>query len=72
MATGTFTNSTPIFIYDSDAAAPSAINVTGLYGNLNQIEITLTGLSHVVVQDIDMLLVGPDGNTISFFGPMLA
>lgn len=61
--TGTFTNSTPTSIPILGAATPSTINVTGLYGNLNQIEITLTGLSHGFGRDIDMLLVGPDGST---------
>lgn len=61
--TTTFANSTPITIPGFGAALPSTVNVTGLYGNLNQIEITLTGLAHHAIQDLDMLLVGPDGST---------
>ena len=40
---------------------PSTINVSGLSGTISKVKVTLNGLSHVVPNDLDMLLVGPTG-----------
>jgi subtilisin-like proprotein convertase family protein len=42
---------------------PSAINVSGLAGTVTKVTVTLTGLSHTFPSDVDILLVGPGGQT---------
>ena len=56
-----FTNSTPITILDADLADPypSAINVTGLAGNITSVKVTLNGFTHTFPDDIGILLKGP-------------
>ena len=58
-----FTNPNPITIQDYTASNPypSTINVSGLSGNLTTLKVTLTNLSHTWPDDIDVLLVGPNG-----------
>ena len=59
----TFSNTSPITIQDLTASNPypSTINVSGLSGNLASLKVTLTNLSHTYSDDIDILLVGPNG-----------
>ena len=70
----TFSNSGTITINDgscnsgsgSAAAAtpyPSAITVSGLTGTIADVNVTLTGLSHTFPDDVDVLLVGPQGQS---------
>ncbi len=40
---------------------PSVVNVSGLPTAIRRANVTLTNLSHTFPDDIDMLLVGPDG-----------
>ena len=40
---------------------PSTINVSGLSGTISSLTVTLTGLTHPRPDDIDILLVGPNG-----------
>jgi subtilisin-like proprotein convertase family protein len=40
---------------------PSIVNVTGLPTSIRRASVRLTNLSHTFPDDIDMLLVGPDG-----------
>jgi bacillolysin len=48
---------------DSDATPyPSAINVSGLGGNITSVQVEVRGLTHSRPDDIDMLLVGPGGS----------
>jgi subtilisin-like proprotein convertase family protein len=58
-----FTNSAPITINDEDLASPypSAINVTGLGGNVTSAKVTINGFSHTFPDDVGMVLVGPTG-----------
>ena len=58
-----FSNTSPITIQDATASNPypSTINVSGLSGNLATLKVTLTNLSHTFPDDIDILLVGPNG-----------
>ncbi len=58
-----FSNTSPITIPDFGAGNPypSTINVSGLSGNLATLKVTLTNLSHTFPDDIDILLVGPNG-----------
>jgi subtilisin-like proprotein convertase family protein len=62
-----FTNSAPIFINDRFAKAtpyPSTINVSGLTGAITDVNVTLTNISHLNPDDLDILLVSPSGKSI--------
>ena len=65
-AAATFTNSAPITIPAAGVGAPypSAIAVSGLGGTITDVNVTLTGLTHQLAQDVDVLLVGPSGQTV--------
>ena len=43
---------------------PSSITVTGMTGLVSDVNVHLFGVSHVIAQDIDILLVGPSGASI--------
>ncbi len=64
----TFSNPTSIAINDNSAATPypSNIVVSGL-GSVTHFTLTLTGITHTFPDDIDMLLVGPQGQTAVIF-----
>ncbi|MBA3366123.1 MAG: hypothetical protein H0U03_10120 [Actinobacteria bacterium] len=57
-----FSNASPIVIPTNGIATPypSCISVSGL-GLTTDVNVTLNGLSHNFVADLDMLLVGPGG-----------
>lgn len=59
-----FDNLATITIPDSGPASPypSQINVAGLIGNLKKVRATIV-LSHTFPDDVDILLVGPSGQT---------
>jgi hypothetical protein len=68
----TFSNSAPITINDgSDCGLPpgtaspypSQISVSGLVGTITDVNATLTGLTHGFPDDVDVLVVGPGGQT---------
>ena len=65
----TVTNATGISIPDMGTASsyPSAIVVSGLTGTITDVDVTLTGLSHGFIDDVDALLVGPGGQTALLF-----
>jgi len=46
---------------------PSHIFVSGLSGSISKVTVQLTGLSHAFPDDIDMLLVGPNGAKMVIF-----
>jgi VCBS repeat protein/S-layer family protein len=68
----TFSNTSPITINDTqnppDKATPypSTINVSGLSGQVDKLRLRLNGLSHNFPDDIDMMLVGPQGQKLVF------
>ncbi|MDT7603694.1 MAG: hypothetical protein QOF61_1691 [Acidobacteriota bacterium] len=64
-----FSNPAAITINDATAATPypSNITVSGLAGNITKVTLTLTGLSHTFVEDVDMMVVAPNGNKFVFF-----
>ncbi len=43
---------------------PSSIAVTGLAGTITDVNVTLNGFTHVRPEDIDVLLVAPDGTNL--------
>lgn len=61
-----YQNLAAIAIPDSGAATPypSVITVSGFSGSASQVRVTLFGLSHTFPDDLDVLLVGPTGQTV--------
>jgi subtilisin-like proprotein convertase family protein len=45
---------------------PSPITVSGMTGSITDVNVTLHGLSHVYLQDLRALLVGPQGQKVLF------
>ena len=56
----TFCNTNPIAIADG-VSNTSTINVSSLSGTINTVKVKLNNLSHTYGSDIDLLLVGPNG-----------
>lgn len=65
-APASFANSTGVSVPASGAGAPypSSITVSGLTGQLVKVTVTLIDLSHGHAPDLDVLLVGPGGQTV--------
>jgi subtilisin-like proprotein convertase family protein len=65
----TFSNLNAITINDNATATPypSTILVSGVAGNVVKLTISLFQISHSFPDDIDMLLVGPQGQTAVIF-----
>ena len=61
-----FANVAPITLNDNAKASPyaSTVNVAGLNGTIRKVSVTLNGLNHDYPDDIDMMLVGPKGQTV--------
>jgi subtilisin-like proprotein convertase family protein len=61
-----FCNQSTININDHAPASsyPSSINVSGLTGFISKITVTLSGLQHTFPDDVDILLVGPQGQKV--------
>ena len=59
-------NQTPINIPDSGVGSlyPSTINVTGLTGSVTNVRVFLNNLTHTAPDDIDVLLVAPNGRSV--------
>lgn len=70
-----FTNSTPIDIPATNSTTdpepvvpyPSDIDVLGLTGVVTEVSVTINGLTHSSPDDLDMLLLGPSGQTFHFW-----
>lgn len=60
------TNPAPIDIPDRTNASPypSSIAVSGITGTVNEVQVTLDGLTHSFASDLDILLVGPHGQAV--------
>ena len=58
-----FTNTAAITIPSSGAATPypSTISVAGMGGVVGNVTLTLSGITHARMRDIDILLAGPQG-----------
>src|SRR5207237_565165 len=50
--------------HGSGSPYPSSINVAGMPGSIGKVVVTLNGLSHTYPDDIDILLVGPGGQSV--------
>jgi len=70
VATNFTTNASPITIRDNNTAVPypSTITVANAQGNISKVTVTLRGLSHGKVYDINALLVGPNGQKVILMG----
>ncbi|MFO1512656.1 MAG: S8 family serine peptidase [Verrucomicrobiota bacterium] len=64
--TATFTNPATLAIPDNGKATPypSTLTVSGLTGTVTKVTATLQGYSHSWPDDVDVLLVGPDGQKV--------
>lgn len=58
-----FANATPITITDNRTSTPSTIEVSGLDTPIADINVSLNVYSHTQPADVDVLLVGPQGQT---------
>ncbi|GAA5135101.1 hypothetical protein GCM10023339_72580 [Alloalcanivorax gelatiniphagus] len=65
-AATTFTSTSAISIPHAGAANPypSTINVSGLAKRTKDVRVTLTGVSHQLPGEIDVMLVGPGGQSL--------
>jgi hypothetical protein len=60
-----FANSNRVTISSGQATPyPSTITVSGLTGVIAHLEVTLEGLEHTRLDDLDILLVGPQGQKV--------
>jgi hypothetical protein len=68
-ASSVFSNPAAITINGSDEASPypSNITVSGLTQNIVSVRLTLTGFSHLAPDDVEMLLVSPNGAKFHFW-----
>jgi uncharacterized repeat protein (TIGR01451 family) len=66
VSAGTFANPSPINIYDAAPALayPSVIHISNAPTRLTQVSVTLIGLTHSYPADLDILLVGPQGQNV--------
>jgi subtilisin-like proprotein convertase family protein len=69
----TFSNPTPINVADRASNSsppglgslyPSTINVSGLSGAVTRVRVTLHGITHAFPDDLDFLLVAPNGQQV--------
>lgn len=75
-----FSNSAPININTASgltaptvaATYPSAIEVSGMSGNITKVEVTLRGITHGQLHNLDFLLVSPSGAKYIFLSDSLA
>ena len=64
-----FINSTPVAIPAAGTSGiadpyPSSILVSGVTGGITDVNVTLTGLNHASDLDVDVMLVGPGGQSV--------
>ncbi len=66
LQTRLMTNTTVLTVADAGVASlyPSVINVSGILGVIENVEITLRNMTHPQVADLDVLLVSPGGPTV--------
>lgn len=64
--TQTFNNNAAITIRDNTSASlyPSTINVAGMPGVVSNVIVKLNGVNHTYPDDVDILLVGPNGQKV--------
>jgi subtilisin-like proprotein convertase family protein len=60
----TFSNSAPITIASNTQAGPSSIAVGGLKAPIADVDVSLNALTHPTASDLDILLVGPRGQSV--------
>ncbi|MBN2577727.1 MAG: choice-of-anchor D domain-containing protein [Pirellulales bacterium] len=65
-STGTFSNPNSIVIPSGGSASPypSTIAVSGMTGTIMDVDVSLYGVEHTWPDDVDVLLVGPAGQTL--------
>jgi subtilisin-like proprotein convertase family protein len=58
-----FSNAAPVPINEGGPSTTSTIDVSGFETDLADVNVTLHNLSHAPADDLDILLVGPEGQT---------
>jgi VCBS repeat-containing protein len=58
-----FSNTTPVTIRDNATSTPSTIEVSGFDAPIADVNVSLNVYSHTQPADVDVLLVGPQGQT---------
>ena len=68
----TYSNAAPIAIPGSGSASPypSSVAVSGLTGLVGSVSVRLNGFTHVYPGDVDMALVGPEGQALTFMSDL--
>ncbi|MGD9875083.1 MAG: S8 family serine peptidase [Kiritimatiellia bacterium] len=63
-------NTSSITLTDNSKASPypSTISVAGLAGTVSKVVVTLNGFSHTWPEDVDIILVSPDGEKVCLMG----
>ncbi len=66
----TESNGASMTIRDNTTATPypSSINVSGVAGPVSAVRVTLSGFSHTYPEDVDIVLVSPDGRKVALMG----
>jgi subtilisin-like proprotein convertase family protein len=66
-STTVFSNAASITIRDNTSATPypSSVAVAGLSGQVTKATVSLRGFSHTYPEDVDIILVAPDGRKVS-------
>ena len=66
-----FCNSTPLTIPNAvggkGAPYPTRIRVSGVVGTISKVTVRLNGFTHQFPSDVDMMLSGPNGNSLVLF-----
>ena len=64
------TNGATITLVDNASASPypSTITISGMAGTISKVTATLRGFGHAYPEDVDVVLVSPDGQTVSLMG----
>ena len=66
------TNGATITLVDNSSASPypSTITISDLAGTISKVTATLRGFAHTWPEDVDVLLVSPDGATVSLMSEL--
>lgn len=65
-AAAVYSNATPILVRDNQTADPypAEIGVSGLSGEITDLEVTLSGVTHTCLDDLGVVVQAPGGQTL--------
>lgn len=64
---GTFSDTTPLIVPNTNTTVSRVIPVSGITGTVNRISLRLTGVAHPFPPDFDILLQAPTGERLTVF-----